>query len=190
MNKTTRTLATLAAAGSLIAAPAVAQGAHKDSHGKGKSGASHGKGKAKHCAKAHKVGFSVRGTLVLFTADDPGTKDVNESSVTLKVTGANHNARVSGDIADQDATKDGTQVEGATYTVAGEDVKLNGYEGADTPSVGDKVKVNGKITRTKKNCAPAGTDRYGAVDVRKVTISDRDQDAPEQPEQPEAPAQP
>lgn len=45
--------------------------------------------------------------------------------------------------------------------------------------MGDKVKVSGKIVLTKKKCATAGmstADRYGAVDVRKVTISDRDLD--------------
>ena len=58
-------------------------------------------------------------------------------------------------------------------------VKLNGYETPDTPSVGDKVQVVGKIALTKKRCAPAGTstaDRYAAPNVRKVTISDRDAD--------------
>lgn len=181
MTKTTRTLATLAAAGSLIAAPAVAQAAHKDSHTKGKSGAS--QGKAKRCAKAQKVGFSVGGTLVSFTADNPVTA-ANESSVTLKVTNANKAARLSGELADQDAAADGTQVKGATYTITGEAVRLNGFEGVDTPSEGDKVKVNGKVALTKKKCAAAGTstaDRYGKVDVRKVTISDRDEDTPATP---------
>ena len=54
-----------------------------------------------------------------------------------------------------------------------------GGESDDAPSVGDEVHVNGKITRSKKKCPPAGGtagDRYGDADVRKVTISDRDAD--------------
>lgn len=184
MTKSTRTLATLAAAGTLIAAPAVAQGAHKDSHKNGKPDSV--QGKAKGCSKVKKVGFSVGGTLVSYTADNPATP-ANESSVTLKVTSANSNARQSGELADTDATMPGTQVENGTYTVAGEAVKLDGFEGSDTPSPGDKVKVKAKITRTKKKCAPAGTptaDLYGAVDVKKVTISDRDEDTPAVPAAP------
>jgi hypothetical protein len=48
-----------------------------------------------------------------------------------------------------------------------------------TPMEGDRVKVNGKVARTKKACATAGSslaDRYAAPDVRKVTISGRDAD--------------
>ena len=174
MNKTTRTFATLAAAGSLLAAPAIALSSPKadsPSNGKSKSGKPHGKSKG--CAKTSKVGFSVGGTLVSFTADDPATPG-NQSSVTLKVTSANHHARQSGDIT------------GDTYTVsaATDDytTKLNGYESPDAPSVGDKVKVKGKIALTKKRCAPAGTstaDRYATkADVSRVTISDRDEDVP------------
>lgn len=59
-------------------------------------------------------------------------------------------------------------------------MKLKGYEGGDTPSVGDKAKVKGKIARTKRRCAPPGTtaaDRRGATDIRRVSVSDRDLDA-------------
>ena len=103
--------------------------------------------------------------------------------MTLTVTNANGHARKSGEIADQDPNQEGVQVAGATYTVSGATdpftLELNGYEGADTPSAGDAVKVNGKIPRTKKKCADEGTsvaDRYGAPDVRKVTLTDSDPD--------------
>jgi len=175
MNKTTRTFATLAAAGSILAAPAIALGSPKaDSPSKSKSKSGKPQSKSKGCAKTSKVGFSVGGTLMSFTADDPLTP-ANESSVTLKVTSANHHARQSGDIT------------GDTYSVsaATDDAfttKLNGYESPDAPSVGDKVKVKGKIALTKKRCAPAGTstaDRYATkADVSRVTISDRDEDVP------------
>ena len=174
MLKTVRTIATVAVTGALLAVPATALAAPG---GQGKS-----QGKAKSCAKTPKVGFQVSGTLVSVTADDPATTDVFEGTVTLTVTSANSHAKKSGELADQDATKDGVQVVGATYTVPATDafvLKLNGYEDTDTPSPGDKVKVSGRIAVTKKRCATEGTstaDRYAAPDVRRVTISDRDED--------------
>ena len=173
MHKNAKIVATLVAAGSLLAAPAAGLAA---------KGGNSATAKAKSCAKALTLSYRVSGTLVSATADNPATP-ASEASVTLKVTSANSHAAKSGEIADQNATKKGVQVKGATYTVAAGDaytLKLNGYEGTDTPSVGDRVKVSGKIKLTKKACAPAGTstaDRYAAPDVTKVTISDRDPDA-------------
>ena len=175
MLKNTKTITALAAAGALLAVPAAglaAKGGNSDT----------AKGKAKSCAKVSGLGYQVSGTLVSATADNPATP-ASEASVTLTVTSANSHAAKSGEIADQNATKKGVQVKGATYTVAAGDaytLKLNGYEGTDTPSVGDRVKVSGTIKLTKKRCGPAGTstaDRYAAPDVKKVTISDRDADA-------------
>lgn len=177
MRRNTGIVVTMCAAGALLVAPAVGAADNGHGHGKGQD-----KGQEKRCTKAQKVGYSVRGTLVSFTADNPATP-AHEGTVTLKVTGANKHARNSGEIADQDAVKPGVQVAGATYTVPATDVfvlKLHGYQAPDTPSVGDAVHVNGKIARTKAKCAPAGTslaDRYATPDVRRVTISDRDPDA-------------
>jgi hypothetical protein len=171
MLKTVRTVATLAVAGALLALPATALAA------KG------GQGKAHNCAKTSTRAYQVSGTLVSVTEDDSATLLDSEATVTLTVTSANRHARNSGEIADQDATQKGVQVKGATYTVpAGEvfTLTLNGYVEPDTPSVGDKVKVSGRIPLMKKKCAPQDTstaDRYGAPDVRRVTISDRDADA-------------
>ena len=168
-----KTITAVVAVGALLAAPAAGLAA---------KGANQGKGATKRCAKVSGLSYQVGGTLVSVTADDPATP-ASEASVTLKVTSANAHAAKSGEIADQSATKKGVQVKGATYTVAAGDaftLKLNGYEGTDTPSAGDRVKVSGKIKLTKKRCAPAGTstaDRYAAPDVKKVTISDRDADA-------------
>jgi hypothetical protein len=174
-----RSIASVIAAGAMLAAPAAAL-AHKpgDHANKGKTKAQKS---AAACAKTHDVGFSLRGTLVSVAANDPATP-ANEATVTLTIASANHHARQSGDIADQDATRRGVQVRGATFTVPATDafnLRLRGYEGTDTPSVGDAVKVNGRIARTKRHCAPAGTstaDRYGAIDVRRVTLRDRDAD--------------
>lgn len=176
MHNHARMIAALTAAGALLAMPASGLAA------KGGNSAS-AKGKAKSCAKTLKVGYQVGGTLETVTLDDPATTDVNELTITLKVTSANAHARRSGELADQDLTKKGLQVKDAIVTVSATDaftLKLSGYEGADTPSAGDKVKVSGKVAVTKKKCAAAGTttaDRYAEPDVKTVTITDRDPDA-------------
>jgi hypothetical protein len=150
----------------LAAVPAVSQ-AHHANHGKHK-GANNGKAHKKHCT-IHR-GFVVKGTLVSFTADDPATTDTNEASVTLTVTRANKHARRSG-IAKGDEV---------TYTAATDEngfrVRLSGYETAEAPKAGDKVRVVGKIEYTKKKCAPDKTlqERYGDVNVKRVKITDVD----------------
>ena len=130
----------------------------------------------KRCNKTPQVGYTISGTLVS-VAGDP-------ASVTLTVTEANSHATNSGEIDDQDSAQEGVQVAGDSYTVDGASdsftLTLEGFEGADTPSPGDAVKVIGKVPRTKKKCAAAGTseaDRYGAPNVRKVVITDSDPDA-------------
>jgi hypothetical protein len=175
MLKTIRTISTLAVAVALFAVPATAVAAKG---GQGKS-----QGKTKSCEKKHSVGYQVTGTLVSVTQDDPTTTDVSEASVTLTVTHANSHARKSGEL------------EGATYTVPADDVdgfvlKLNGYEGTETPAAGDRVKVKGRIAREKPRCAAEGTsvaDRYAAPHVRRVTIWKAEaEDAAEAPEAPQA----
>jgi hypothetical protein len=146
----------LAAVAALVAAPASALAA------KG------GQGKAKSCAKTLTRGYQVAGTLVSWTED----------SVTLTVTSANRHARSTGELADQDAVRKGVQVVGETYTVPvnAELLKL-GDDGAAVPSVGDRVKVKGRVALTKKRCAAENTsleERYAAPDVTRVTISDRE----------------
>jgi hypothetical protein len=164
--KHARTLGSLLAAGALLAAPA--SGLAHQPAGKGKAA------KANAC-KTVKAPFNVSGKFV--------SADVAAGTITMTVTSANRHARNSGEIADQDATKKGVQVKGATYTVSASPdafvLKLDGYEAPDTPSAGDRVNVRGKVALTKKRCAAAGTstaDRHGAVDIRKVTLSDRDAD--------------
>ena len=180
MPKHARTFATFAAAAAMLAIPAagLAKKPTTNTHGKSQQA------KANQCATAAKVKglpFIVNGTLVSATADDAATA-ASEATVTIKVTSANRHATLSGEIADQNATKKGVQVKGATYTVAAGDafaMKLDGYTAPDTPSAGDRVKVRGKMSLTRKSCAPAATstaDRYAAPDIRSVTVSDRDVD--------------
>jgi hypothetical protein len=118
-----------------------------------------GQGKAKSCAKTLTRGYQVTGTLVSWT----------DGSVTLTVTSANRHARNSGELMD------------ATYTVPTADVLKLGNDGAAVLSVGDRVKVKGRVALTKKRCAGEGTsleDRYAAPDVTRVTISDREPETP------------
>jgi len=176
MLKHTRTIAALVAGGALLALPAIGLATPGNSNGHGNS-----QGSANSCKV--KKGFVVRGTLVSYTADDALTPG-DQTKVTLKVTGGNRHARRSGELADQDATKPGFQVKGGEYVATAADdaftLKLNGYDSGDTPSVGDKVHVIGKIALTKKRCAPdkSREERYGASNIKKVTISDRDTDTP------------
>ncbi len=175
MLRNARMIATVFAAGALLAAPAAGLAA----------GGTHGSAKAKKCAtKTVTVGYQVSGTFVGAVLDDPATTDVNELMIRLKVTSANSHAAKSGEILDQDATKKGVQTKGATIMVAAAGdaftLKLHGYEASEMPAVGDRVKVSGKIKLTKKACAAAGTstaDRYATPDVKTVTLTDRDADA-------------
>ena len=78
--------------------------------------------------------YSVSGTFV--------SADAAAGTMTMTVTGANRHARNSGEIADQNATKKGVQVKGATMVIAAAPdafvLKLNGYEAPDTPSAGER----------------------------------------------------
>ena len=147
----TRSPALLIAAGALLPLPATAAA------------------ETKRCNKTPTVGYVVSGTLESFTADDPNT-EAFEGAATITVTEANGHA-----------TRSGDAVVGESYTVSGDAFKtaFEGFEGADTPSVGDAVTIIGRVPRTKAKCSPEGTsvaDRYGAADVRKVVITDMDAD--------------
>ena len=160
--KTARMILALALAAALFAVPTAAMGA-KGGQGKSKGKAKSGQGKGKSCAKTHSRGFQVGGTLVSITADDAATADASEATVTLTVTSANRHARNSGELAE-------------TYTVpAGDAFELKlGDDGTAVPAPGDRVKVKGRISVTKKRCAAEGTtvaDRHATPDVTRVKIS-------------------
>ena len=176
MTHRTRTLGTLIALGALLAVPAAGHAHPPDA---GPKGEGRGKGAAKRCADPRQVGFTVRGTLVALSADDAATA-ADEAAVTLQVTGANRHARMSGLLADQDPAAPGVQVEGASLTLTASSdpfaFALRGFDGAQVPSPGDKVKVKGRIARSPKRCAAPGADpaaRYAAPDVRRVVVTSR-----------------
>jgi hypothetical protein len=160
MNKI-RTITLAAAAGALAAVPAVSDAHHRQGHQQPGT---------KRCVV--KPAFFVKGTITSFSAN----------SVTISVTGANKHARRSGDLADQDPNKAGVQVKGATYAATSSaadtfTLKLTGYESGESPGVGDKVRILGKIELTRKRCAAAGTslaDRYGDVNIKRVRVIDGD----------------
>jgi hypothetical protein len=167
-----RVVGLVVAAGAIALMPAGAQAMH---HGH------HGKAHAKHGSKSHscaqrKKAFVVNGALVSLTRDDAATTATDETSVTLTVRRANRHARRSGELVDTDASTPGTQV---TYVAASDPfrLKLSGYDTGQSPDVGDKVRVKGKIAFTRRRCAAAGTsveDRYGDVNVRRVKLIQTD----------------
>jgi hypothetical protein len=174
--KTAGKISALIGAVALLAFPATGL-AKKGEHGKhGKHAKLAKQNKAKSCAKLHTVGYQVGGTLVDMTADDAATTDTSEATLTLIVTSANKHARESGELADQDADRKGTQVKGATYTIPAGDVfelSLGDY-GTAAPTAGDRVKVKGRIAVTKKRCAAEGAtadDRFATPDVTRVKVS-------------------
>ena len=133
------------------------------------------------CAVTPIKAYWVEGTLVSLSADDPATGGF-EGAVTVIVTDANRHARDSGELADQDASEPGVQVEGSAYTVSGDPyvLTLRQYESPDTPSAGDPVRISGTIPLVDADCTAAGTslaDRYGSPDIAEVTITDADLDA-------------
>jgi hypothetical protein len=166
-----RVIALMAAAGALAAAlPASGEAHHKNGH-------DHGGGHARGGKCVVNKGFAVRGALVSYRADDTSTTSTNEQSVTLTVTRMNRHARRAG-LADADTAAQGTQYRIDAGGANGDPfrVRLVGYEPNEDPAAGDRVRVIGKVAVTKRRCVPSASveDRYGAVDVRRVRIADRD----------------
>jgi hypothetical protein len=162
--KRTRILTALAAAGALAAVPVGADANNGSAHAQ--NGSNHG------CDHHPTVtrSFVLTGRLVSY--------DGNTVEITVK--NANRHARHSGEITDQDANKAGVQVKGASYSVSDTSdsfvVKESGYETGENPAAGDKVRIRGRISYTRKHCAPelSTADRYGAPNIRRVRFIDVD----------------
>jgi hypothetical protein len=168
-------LAMVAAAGALLAVPAIGEAHHEAGHTKG----GHTKGgHDKRCKKPTvNKGFVVKGTLVSYTADNPATPANEATPLVITVTKANGHARRSGELT----TPDANPLPGVQFTVPTSDafrVTLDEYEAGEVPGAGDKVRISGKVAVTKKKCATAEQDtlaeRYGAVNVRRVKFTEQD----------------
>ena len=183
MTKRLHTVALLTAAGALLAVPAIGQADKRP-------GGHHNHGKrAKSCTAQPNVnkGFVVKGTLKTYQADTDATNG-DQTKVVLNVTGANRHARLSA-FTDIDTGTPGFQYGNATYTAnastdrLGFKLRLSGYEGTDAPSLGDKVRVIGKVPVIRKKCVDGnGTlaSRYlvDDIDIRRVKIIDDTPDTP------------
>jgi hypothetical protein len=156
VSRSLRWMGLLVAVVALAATPAISMAGPGKGKGKGKSGS--------HCTI--KRGFTVRGTLVSFTPDNPGTS-ANEEDISITVTGANRHARRAG-WEKGDAFSPGS---GDAFKY-----KLVEFEPGEQPTGGEKVKIVGKIEYTKKKCASGQSlaARYGDVNVRKIAIKDAD----------------
>jgi hypothetical protein len=153
----------LVAVVALAATPAISMAGPGKGKGKGKSG--------NHHCKTLKRGFTLRGTLVSFNQGDVSVQGDEDISIT--VTGANRHARRAG------------WEKGDTFSKSDDafKYKLVEFEPSEQPTgdtpgnTPERVKIVGKIAYTKKKCAEPGTslaDRYGAVNIRRVTIKDLD----------------
>jgi len=171
----TKMAVTAALAAALIVAVPVAADADNGKHkGKNKSQSKSKSQKQAGSKCVANVAFVVKGTLVSFTADN-GATGQNEASVTLTLDRANRHARRSGELEDNNGATPGTQL---TFAAASDDykVQLSGFETAESPTGGEKVRVIGKVAYTKARCEPNTSveDRYDAVNVRKLKVIDVD----------------
>ena len=158
MNKKTA----LAAAVVALAVPAAAQADKPEKTGKENAAAKK--------AKTKSVGFTVGGLYVSgFDLAKSGEQDL--SSFTLKVTSDNKHARQYLGL-DSKATKPSEESpREETVTITDKAIiTFVGFEDGDTLDSTDLVKVIGKVTRSGKG--KSKTAEGGALDIRKITITD------------------
>ncbi len=127
---------------------------------------------------ATKVGFSyagligatgapdatqVSGTQFWTLATDPFSLDLESANL--------HARRVLGITSAAFAGTTLTEIDEHTTTDQFR-LKLVGYDTGEAPDAGDRVKVVGKVERTRNAKGSATKFSYGAVDVRKVVVTD------------------
>jgi hypothetical protein len=155
-----RTFALLLALIGLAATPGAA--ASRNSH---PSRSLHPNQRCKH--PTVKRSYIVTGTLVSWDG----------TAVEITVHNANHAARYSGELTDQNPNRKGVQVRGGTYSVDRNNdafqTFFSGYEPNEQPSAGDKVRIRGTVLYTKKHC---GGPSYSDVNVKRVKLIDADGD--------------
>ena len=114
-----------------------------------------------------KRSYVVTGTLVSWDG----------TTVEITVRNANHAARYSGKLADQNPSKKGVQVRGGDYSVNhnGDSFQtyFSGYEPSEQPASGDKVRIRGTVLYRKKHC---NGPSYSDVNVKRVRFIDADGD--------------
>jgi hypothetical protein len=152
----------VAAALAALAVPAVVQADKPEKTGKENAAAKK--------AKTKSVGFTVGGLYVSgFDLTKSGEQDL--TSFTLKVTSANKHARQYLGLATKETKPSEESPREETITVADKAiVTFVGFEQDDTLDATDLVKVIGKVTRSGKG--KSKTAEGGALDIRKITITD------------------
>ena len=171
MKNKTVALAAIAA----LALPAAAQAAKPTEPGKkGRDNAA----QKKSASKTQKVGFTFAGLIGATGAPDAapvaGTEffTLTTDPFSLDLESANLHARKALGITR-------AAFEGTTLTEIDEGsttdqfrLTLVGFDTGEEPDAGDRVKVIGKVERTRNAKGSATKFSYGAIDVRKVVVTD------------------
>ena len=77
-----------------------------------------------------------------------------------------------------DEVFDGTALTSITHNTTDQFLlKAVGFDENEAPNAGDRVKVVGKVTRTRNAKGSETKFTYGTVDIRKVVVTDADDDA-------------
>lgn len=128
--------------------------------------------------KTQKVGFTFAGLIGATGAPDAapvaGTEffTLTTDPFSLDLESANQHARKALGITK--AASEGTTLtqidEGSTTDRFR--LTLVGYDEGEAPDAGDRVKVIGKVTRTRNAKGSATKFTYGEIDVRKVVVTD------------------
>jgi hypothetical protein len=181
LKKTTAAIAIAA-----LAVPAAAQADKpQDAGSKGREKAQqqqskrHGHGKKSDRFRG--VGFTLRG--VDYKGATPTTESRASqtlSEFSLDVTGANRHAYRYLGLTDRPSKREPAQDKSIKDTFDGKaSVRLVGFEQGEQPDSDDRVKVIGRVTRTRKGDSDSGSTTTSApserkLDIRRIVIKDAD----------------
>lgn len=160
-------LTTAAVAAALFAVPAMSVEAKPSKPGSSGKSERKAQGNSKRCAKPHRLGFVVRGTLASSDA----------TSVTLNVVGANRHARRYLESSPATFSTAGAKLsfEGVT------DSSGNGTVGLEDVAASDRIVVIGKLATPKKRCTGTSSLAVRKIAVHRETENEVEQPAPEAP---------
>jgi hypothetical protein len=145
-----------------MTAPAIAETPEHHGTSGDHAAKTHSQSKSKHCKKTHSHAYIVRGALVsqARTTNPDGTVD---GTIVVNVEKVNHHARADKGVATTYTLDD------AKLQVTTEDRNKDGKVDQADAAAGDRVKLQGKITRRNKKCS---ADGFTATKTfRRVTIS-------------------